>query len=41
MSEVKIVAGFHVLADDWEQAAWSVVAGICFCTFFLQSDNVC
>ena len=22
------------LADDWEKADWSVVAGICFCTFF-------
>ena len=26
--------GFHNLADDWEKAEWSVVAGICFCTFF-------
>ena len=25
--------GFHNLADDWEKADWSVVAGICFCTF--------
>ena len=26
--------GFHNLADDWEKDDWSVVAGICFCTFF-------
>ena len=32
--------GFHNLADDWEQADWSVVAGISFCTF-LCSGNVC
>ena len=25
---------FHDLADDWEKADWSAVAGICFCTFF-------
>ena len=31
--------GFHNLADDWEKADWSVVAGICFCTFFMQSGN--
>ena len=33
--------GFHNLADDWEKADWSVVAGICFCIFFMQSGNVC
>ena len=33
--------GFHNLADDWEKADWSVVAGICFCTFFMQNGNVC
>ena len=33
--------GFHDLADDWEQADWSVVVGICFCTFIMQSGNVC
>ena len=32
--------GFHNLADDWEKADWSVVAGICFCTFFMQGGNV-
>ena len=26
---------------DWEKANWSVVAGITFCTFFMQSGNVC
>ena len=29
--------GFHNLVDDWEKANWSVVAGISFCTFFMQS----
>ena len=33
--------GFHHLADDWEKADWSVVAGICFCTFFMQGSDVC
>ena len=33
--------GFNDLADYWEQADWSVVAGICFCTFVMQSGNVC
>ena len=33
--------GFHDLADDWEQAEWSVVAGISFCIFFMQGKNVC
>ena len=33
--------GFHDLADEWEPADWSVVAGICFCTCFMQSGNVC
>ena len=28
--------GFHDFADDWEKADWSVVAGMCFCTFFMQ-----
>ena len=28
--------GFHNLADDWEKADWSVVAGICFCTFLCR-----
>ena len=32
---------FHDLADDWEQADWSVVAGICFSTFFMQGSDVC
>ena len=31
---------FHKLADDWEKADWSVVAGICFCNFFMQGSNV-
>ena len=26
--------GFHDLADDWEQADWSVIAGICFLHLF-------
>ena len=29
--------GFHDLADDWEQADWSVVAGICVCTFLCRA----
>ena len=29
--------GFHDLADDWEKADWSVVAGICFCTFLCRA----
>ncbi len=43
--------GFNVgsddeLADDWEKADWSVIAGLCFCIFFFflfftQSGNVC
>ena len=33
--------GFHNLDDDWEKADWSVVARICFCTFFMQSGDVC
>jgi len=33
--------GFHDIADYWEKADWSVVAGICFCTFFMQNSNVC
>ena len=33
--------GFHYLTDDWENADWSVVAGICFCTVFMQSGNIC
>ena len=28
--------GFHNLADDWEKADWSVIAGICFCTFLCR-----
>ena len=28
--------GFRNLADDWEKADWSVVAGICFCTFLCR-----
>ena len=32
--------GFHNLADDWENANWSVVVKICFCTFFVQSSIV-
>ena len=32
---------FHNLVDDWEKADCSVVVGICFCTFFMQSGNVC
>ena len=39
--DVRSDDGFHNLADDWEKADWSVVAGICFSTFFLQSGNVC
>ena len=27
--------------DDWEKVDWSVVAGICFCTLFVQGSNVC
>ena len=33
--------GFHDRADNWEKADWFVVAGICFCTFFMQGSNVC
>ena len=33
--------GFHHLADDCEKADWSVVAGICFCTFFMQGSHFC
>ena len=33
--------GFRNLADDWENAVRSVIAGICFCTFSMQSGNVC
>ena len=33
--------GFHNFADDWERADWSVVAGICFCTFVMQGSDVC
>ena len=29
--------GFHNLADDWEKADWSVVAGISFCTFLCRA----
>ena len=29
--------GFHNLAHDWEKADWSVVAGICFCTFLCRA----
>ena len=29
--------GFHNLADDWEKADWSEVAGICFCTFLCRA----
>ena len=29
--------GFHDLADDWEKADWSVVEGICFCTFLCRA----
>ena len=28
--------GFHKPADDWEKVDWSVVAGICFCTFLAE-----
>ena len=38
---VRSIDGFHDLADDWEQTDWSVVVGICFCTFCRQSRNVC
>ena len=27
-------------ADDWEKADWSVVAGNCFCTFFMQGSEL-
>ena len=33
--------GFHNLADDWEKADWSAAPRICFCTFVMQSGNVC
>ena len=33
--------GFYDLADDREQADWSVVAGIRFCSIFMQSSHVC
>ena len=29
--------GFYYLSDDWEKADWSVVAGICFCTFLCKA----
>ena len=29
--------GLHDLANDWEQADWSVVAGTCFCTFLCRT----
>ena len=29
--------GFHYLANDWEKADWSVVAGIPFCTFLCRA----
>ena len=32
---------FHDLADDWDHADRSVVAGIGFCTFLMLSGNVC
>ena len=32
---------FHNLADDWEQADWFGVAGISFCTFFMQGSDDC
>ena len=38
---IRSVDGFHNLADDWDKADWSVVAGICFCTFFVQGSDVC
>ena len=28
--------GFHNLAEDWDKVDWSVVAGICFCTFLCR-----
>ena len=31
--DIKSDDGLHDLADDWEQADWSEVAGISFCTF--------
>ena len=36
--DVRIDDGFHDLADDLEQADWSVVAGISFCTFLCEAD---
>ena len=39
--DVRSDDGFHNLADDWQKADWSVVARICFCTFFMQGSNVC
>ena len=36
--DVGSVDGFPNLADDWEQAGWSVVAGICFCTFLCREE---
>ena len=39
--DVRSDDGFHNLADAWEEADWSAVAGIHFPTFFMQSGNVC
>ena len=33
--------GLHNLTDDWKKADWSVVVGISFCTYFMQSGNIC
>ena len=33
--------GFHNLADDWEKTDWTVGAGMCFCTFVMQSGHDC
>ena len=35
--DVRSVDGFYNLADDWEQADWSAVAGICFCIFLCRA----
>ena len=39
--DVRSNDGFHDLADDWEQADWSVLAVISFCSFVMESGNVC
>ena len=38
--DVRSDDGVYDLADDWEQADWSLLQDL-FCTFFLQSGNAC